>query len=87
MPFCSADATIQGKLLGNKPGFEGGNGWTWQEKISWVIAITIWGGLGSTLDSALGGLFQGMVVASRSGNVVVGIGGKKVRLFFFLGVE
>ena len=82
MPFCSADATIQGNLLGNKPGLEGGSGWEWQEKIYWVIAITIWGGLGSTLDSALGGWFQASVVDSRTGKVVEGVGGKKVSPFY-----
>ena len=87
MPFCSADATIRGKVLGNKPGLESGSGWGWQEKICWVIAITIWGGLGSTLDSALGGWFQASVVDSRTGKVVEGIGGKKVRRLLSLGLD
>ncbi|KAF6230908.1 hypothetical protein HO173_010816 [Letharia columbiana] len=78
IPFCSADTTIRGKFLGNKPGFEGGDGWGWQEKIFWVIAVTIWGGLGSVLDSALGGWFQASVVDGRTGKVIEGSGGKKV---------
>ena len=79
MPFCSADTTVQSRVFGNKSGFEGGNGWGWQEKIFWVIAVTVWGGLGSLLDSALGGWLQASVVDGRTGKVVEGTGGKKVR--------
>ena len=64
-----------------KPGFEGGNGWSWQEKASLVLAITIWGGLGSVLDSALGGWFQASVIDARTGKVIEGTGGKKVSQF------
>ena len=80
IPFCAADTTIRGKVFGNKPGFEGGSGWGWQEKIFWVTAVTIWGGLGSVLDSALGGWFQASVVDGRTGKVIEGTGGKKVSL-------
>lgn len=44
----------------------------------WVVAMTVWGGLGSVLDSVLGGLVQASVVDKRSGKVVEGSGGKKV---------
>ena len=81
IPFCSADTTIRGKVFGNKPGFEGGSGWGLQEKILWVIAVTVWGGLGSVLDSALGGWFQASVIDGRTGKVVEGTGGKKVSPF------
>ena len=64
--------------MGITPGFEGGNGWGWQEKIFWVLAVTIWGGLGSVLDSALGGWFQASVIDTRTGKVIEGTGGKKV---------
>ena len=84
IPFCSADTTIRGKVFGNKPGFEGGNGWGWQEKIFWVIAVTIWGGLGSILDSALGGWLQASVVDGRTGKVIEGTGGKKVSAFLLI---
>ena len=86
IPFCSADTTIRGKVFGNKSGFEGGSGWGWQEKIFWIIAVTIWGGLGSVLDSALGGWFQASVIDGRTGKVVEGSGGKKVSflLLFYI---
>ena len=78
-PFCSADTTLRGKVFDNRSGFEGDNDWGWQEKIFWVIAVTVWGGLGSLLDSALGGWLQASVVDGRTGKVVEGTGGKKVR--------
>lgn len=87
IPFCSADTSVRGKVFGNKPGFEGGNGWGWQEKVCWVIAVSIWGGLGSVLDSALGGWFQASVVDGRTGKVVEGSGGKKVSFPFALGLK
>ena len=43
-----------------------------------VAAVTAWGGLGSLVDSALGGWFQESVVDSRTGKVVEGVGGKRV---------
>lgn len=82
MPFCSASTTVRGKVFGNQPGFEGGSGWAWQEKIFWVIAVTVWGGFGSILDSALGGWFQASVVDGRTGKVIEGTGGKKVGPIF-----
>ncbi|KAL8730703.1 MAG: hypothetical protein Q9166_003895 [cf. Caloplaca sp. 2 TL-2023] len=80
LPFCSISLTSRtGKLFGdNQPGFEGGSGWGIQEKIAWVLAVTIWGGIGSLLDSALGGWFQASVIDARSGKVIEGTGGKKV---------
>ncbi|KAL8750675.1 MAG: hypothetical protein Q9184_006339, partial [Pyrenodesmia sp. 2 TL-2023] len=80
LPFCPAGlASRTGKLFGdNQPGLEGGSGWGLREKTVWVIAVTIWGGLGSLLDSALGGWFQASVVDARTGKVIEGTGGKKV---------
>ncbi|KAL9022787.1 MAG: hypothetical protein Q9185_000050 [Variospora sp. 1 TL-2023] len=70
---------MTGKLFShNQPGFEGGRGWGLLEKLAWVIAATIWGGIGSLLDSALGGWFQASVVDARTGKVVEGSGGTKV---------
>lgn len=77
LPFCapkSGPGAIYGKLT---PGLEEGSGWTLQEKVLWMLAITLWGSLGSLLDSALGGWFQASVVDSRTGKVVEGSGGKK----------
>ena len=66
----------------NQPGLQGGIGWGLQEKAAWVVAIFLWGGLGSLLDSALGGWLQASVIDVRSGKVVEGIGGKKVGFCF-----
>ncbi|KAI4112446.1 MAG: hypothetical protein LQ345_006404 [Seirophora villosa] len=80
LPFCPVGLTsTAGKLFGdNQPGFEGGSGWGLREKLAWVIAATIWGGMGSLLDSALGGWFQASVIDARTGKVVEGSGGAKV---------
>lgn len=75
LPFCPVGATSG---LSGRPGLQGGSGWTQQEKSLWFIGVTIWGGLGSLLDSALGGWFQASVVDVRTGKVIEGDGGKKV---------
>lgn len=59
-------------------GLQGGFGWGPNEKIYLTAALTIWGALGSVLDSILGGLFQQTVKDTRTGRVVEGEGGKKV---------
>lgn len=51
------------------------------EKAAWVLAVSLWGGLGSLLDSALGGWFQASVVDVRSGKVIEGTGGGKVGFY------
>ena len=80
LPFCSANSSIAGHFSSSKAGLEGGTGWGWQEKVYWVVAVTIWGGLGSVLDSALGGLLQASVIDARTGKVIEGTGGKKVSI-------
>lgn len=49
-----------------------------KDRALWTVALTLWGGLGSVLDSVLGGLLQASVVDKRSGKVVEGSGGRKV---------
>jgi uncharacterized membrane protein len=49
-----------------------------KERALWTAALTLWGTLGSVLDSILGGLLQASVVDKRSGKVVEGSGGRKV---------
>lgn len=61
-----------------QPGWETGREWRWQDKAIWVLAITVWGGMGSVLDSALGGWLQASVIDTRTGKVIEGTGGKKV---------
>ena len=80
LPFCPIGRVSRfGVMLGeNQPGLKGGIGWGVQEKLFWTAAITIWGGLGSVLDSFLGGWLQASVVDSRTGKVIEGSGGAKV---------
>ncbi len=53
-----------------------------QQLAIWVGLMTVWGGLGSLLDSFLGGWLQASVVDVRSGKVVEGPGGRKVPMLF-----
>jgi uncharacterized membrane protein len=77
LPFCGtkSSADIASAEL---RGLQGGIAWGAKEKSLWVIAITIWGGLGSLLDSFLGGWLQASVVDIRTGKIVEGTGGRKV---------
>ena len=68
LPFCAPGTVFN----------SGTTIWSLQDKLLWVLGITIWGGFGSILDSALGGWFQASVVDVRTGKVVEGAGGKKV---------
>jgi hypothetical protein len=52
--------------------------WGSKEPSIFSWAMVIWGGLGSLLDSFLGGWLQQSVVDTRSGRIVEGEGGKKV---------
>jgi uncharacterized membrane protein len=54
------------------------NGWSFKERQRFTFAITIWGALGSLLDSFLGGWLQQSVVDTRTGRIVEGEGGKTV---------
>ncbi|KAI9768533.1 MAG: hypothetical protein M1839_004022 [Geoglossum umbratile] len=77
LPFCKANSSANLKSV-ELPGLQAGGGWGIKEKVVWVTAITIWGGLGSLLDSFLGGWLQASVVDIRTGKIVEGAGGKKV---------
>ena len=82
LPFCPVGTGML--LSASQPGLEGGTGWGLREKLAWVVAVTVWGGMGSLLDSALGGWFQASVVDARSGKVVEGNGGAKVSELRFM---
>ena len=80
VPFCGTNQRIGNSILSKRQvaGLESSGPWTIKERVIFVLAVTVWGGIGSLLDSALGGWFQQSVIDSRSGKVVEGIGGKKV---------
>ncbi|KAI2620917.1 integral membrane protein DUF92-domain-containing protein [Hypomontagnella submonticulosa] len=69
LPFCSEET--KGKL-------GGGESWTTSQKATFAWGLTIWGALGSLLDSFLGGWFQRSVRDVRSGKIVEGDGGVRV---------
>jgi uncharacterized membrane protein len=69
VPFCN-DSTA-GKL-------GGGQSWTLQQRNTLMFALTLWGALGSVLDSVLGAVFQRSVKDVRSGRIVEGEGGQRV---------
>jgi len=77
LPFCGDPDRASGFMSATNLGFQGRTAWGWQEKVGLLLAITVWGGLGSVLDSALGGWFQASVVDARTGKVIEGTGGKK----------
>lgn len=52
--------------------------WSFSEKTSYTLALTVAGFTGTLLDSLLGALFQASVVDVHSGKVVEGEGGRKV---------
>ncbi|KAL4958302.1 integral membrane protein DUF92-domain-containing protein [Aspergillus filifer] len=53
---------------------------TTKDRVILIVVTTLWGTLGSILDSVLGGLLQASVVDKRSGKIVEGTGGQKVLL-------
>lgn len=69
LPLCSPENA--GRLGGGAP-------WTLQQRRHLMLGLTIWGALGSVLDSFLGGLFQRTVKDVRSGKIVEGEGGVRV---------
>ncbi|KAK4122474.1 hypothetical protein N657DRAFT_575932 [Parathielavia appendiculata] len=68
-PFCTANTT--GKLGGGAP-------WSSEQRRTLILGLTLWGLLGSVVDSILGGLFQRSVKDVRSGKIVEGEGGVRV---------
>ncbi|KAK4104196.1 hypothetical protein N658DRAFT_466209 [Parathielavia hyrcaniae] len=68
-PFCAADTA--GKLGGGAP-------WLSEQRRTLILGLTLWGLLGSVVDSVLGGLFQRSVKDVRSGKIVEGEGGVRV---------
>ncbi|RKU45685.1 hypothetical protein DL546_006272 [Coniochaeta pulveracea] len=69
LPLCTPETS--GRLGGGAP-------WTLEQRRYLMIGLTLWGALGSVLDSFLGGLFQRSVKDVRSGKIVEGEGGVRV---------
>ncbi|KAI1135549.1 integral membrane protein DUF92-domain-containing protein [Hypoxylon sp. FL0543] len=69
LPFCGEDT--KGRI-------GGGESWTFGQKATLAWGLTVWGALGSLLDSFLGGWFQRSVRDVRSGKIVEGDGGVRV---------
>jgi uncharacterized membrane protein len=69
LPFCSDETA--GKLGGGAP-------WSTEQRRTLILGLTVWGLLGSVVDSILGGLFQSSVKDTRSGKIVEGEGGVRV---------
>ncbi|KAE8453925.1 hypothetical protein EG329_007701 [Mollisiaceae sp. DMI_Dod_QoI] len=70
IPFCAPNSSVLG--------LDGARGWTFLDRQRFAFAMTLWGALGSVLDSLLGGWLQQSVIDTRSGRIVEGEGGKKV---------
>ena len=82
LPFDSTGSVFFAhRVLGVKQsGRLSGEQWGSREVALWIVAISVWGTLGSVLDSILGAWLQASVVDSRTGKVIEGDGGGKVRL-------
>ena len=60
------------------PVSEMSHGWSFLDRQRFTFAMTLWGFLGSVLDSLLGGWLQQSVKDTRTGRIVEGEGGKRV---------
>ncbi|KAL2264682.1 hypothetical protein VTJ83DRAFT_7192 [Remersonia thermophila] len=69
VPFCT-EATA-GRAGGGAP-------WSTEQRRALMLGLTLWGLLGSLVDSVLGGLLQRSVKDVRSGKIVEGEGGLRV---------
>ncbi|KAJ4417889.1 hypothetical protein N0V85_001654 [Neurospora sp. IMI 360204] len=56
----------------------GAAGWSLGQRRMLILGLTVWGFLGSVVDSILGGLFQASVKDVRTGKIVEGEGGVRV---------
>lgn len=68
IPFCPESSSVMGVA----------EAWALRQRLRFVLIMTVWGALGSVLDSLLGGWFQPSVVDTRTGKIVEGKGGAHV---------
>ncbi|KAI0407679.1 integral membrane protein DUF92-domain-containing protein [Xylaria palmicola] len=69
LPMCGDHTS--GRIGGGRP-------WSMSEKVAFAWGMTVWGTLGSLLDSFLGGWLQRSVRDVRTGKIVEGDGGVRV---------
>lgn len=77
LPLCNGETTVNARLFG-KAASAASAGWSAADRRTLMVFLTLWGLLGSVLDSVLGGLFQRSVKDVRSGKIVEGNGGERV---------
>ncbi|EPE10646.1 integral membrane protein [Ophiostoma piceae UAMH 11346] len=77
LPMCTTNTTTDARLFG-KAAAAASAGWSVTDRRTLMVFLTVWGLLGSVLDSVLGGLFQRSVKDVRSGKIVEGNGGERV---------
>ncbi len=80
LPFCGLPIhrMVAAEEHTAKTEVAGGSNWNMEQLFYFGAGMVVWGGLGSVLDSLLGGWLQQSVVDTRSGRIVEGEGGKKV---------
>jgi uncharacterized membrane protein len=77
LPWCGSPVPefITG-AEGLKPLFT--KAWSVEQIVHFALGLTVWGSLGSVLDSLLGGWFQQSVLDTRTGRIIEGPGGGRV---------
>lgn len=68
IPFCPGGSSVMGLH----------EAWVLDQRIRFAFIMTLWGALGSVLDSLLGGWLQPSVVDTRTGKIIEGSGGMQV---------
>ncbi|CAK7211767.1 hypothetical protein SBRCBS47491_001227 [Sporothrix bragantina] len=77
LPLCTTTTTRNPLQFGTAAA-SAAAAWTGADRRALMTFLTLWGVLGSLLDSVLGGLFQRSVRDVRSGKIVEGEGGVRV---------